>query len=461
MRVVRGYEAGRTALERDIQQDWDKAPPSLLEGILRVFDERLTPQEVVARILADVRSRGDSAVREYTRRLDGAIPTSLEVPRELWRRAYDDLPRGLRRSLETLAKRAQAFHQASLPRSWVDYVQGFGEQYTPLSRVGIYIPGGTAVYPSTVLMTAIPARIAGVKEIVLATPSRGDEGPNQTVLAAAHAAGVDRVFQIGGAQAIAAMAYGTESVPRVDMVCGPGNVFVTIAKRMVYGHVAVDGLYGPTETVVIADELADPALCAADLLAQAEHDPLASPIFITTSEAVLARVERQIARQLARLSRREVARAALEAQGVAVIVDTLGEAVALANLYAPEHLCLMVADPWSLLGMVKNTGGVFLGEGSPEAVGDYVAGPSHVMPTGGTARFGSPLGVHHFLKVTAVIGMDEATFASVAGDGARLARSEGFDGHARALDLRRRGKRASRNGRGARAQRRSGASVSD
>jgi histidinol dehydrogenase len=323
----------------------------------------------------------------------------------------------------------------------VDFAQGFGELFTPLERVGMYIPGGRAAYPSTVLMTAIPARVAGVPEIILATPGRGAAGPNQAVLAAAHLAGVDRVFQIGGAQAIAAMAYGTETVPRVDMVCGPGNLFVTLAKQMLFGQVAVDGLYGPTETVLIADAEADPAHCAADLLAQAEHDPLASPILVTTSETLLTRVERQLARQLARLPRRDVAARALEDRGVAVVVESLDEALSLANLYAPEHLCLLVRDPWALVGRVRHAGGVFLGAHSPEVMGDYVAGPSHVMPTGGTARFSSPLGVHQFLKVSSLVALREATFFSLAADGARLARAEGLEGHARAMAVRGKGPR--------------------
>jgi histidinol dehydrogenase len=338
-----------------------------------------------------------------------------------------------------VARRVEAFHQACLPRTWVDFAQGFGERFTPLERVGIYIPGGRAAYPSTLLMTAVPARVAGVQEIIVATPGRGPTGPSPAVLAAAHIAGVHRVFQIGGAQAIAAMAYGTQTVPRVDMVCGPGNLFVTLAKQMLFGQVAVDGLYGPTETVVIADGGADPALCAADL-AQAEHDPLASPIFITTSETLLPRVERQVARQLARLPRHEVAARALEEGGLAVTVEDLEQALSLANLYAPEHLCLLVRDPWALVGRVRHAGGVFVGDHSPEVMGDYVAGPSHVMPTGGTARFSSPLGVHQFLKVSSLVALGEPAFFSLAADGARLARAEGLEGHARAMAVRGKGR---------------------
>ncbi|MBI4233298.1 MAG: histidinol dehydrogenase [Chloroflexi bacterium] len=421
--------------------DSQQVPPQLQDGIARVFGKPLPLGEAVARILDDVRRTGDEAVREYTRRIDGVELEALEVPRSRWRQALRQTPPRLRKALEAAVHRIQVFHQASLHQSWMDFTQGYGQLVLPLERVGIYIPGGRAAYPSTVLMTAIPARVAGVREVVLASPGPA-EGPSPGVLAAAELVGVDRLFHMGGAQAVAALAYGTESVPAVDMVCGPGNIFVTLAKRMVYGQVAVDGLYGPTETVVIADASANPALCAADLLAQAEHDLMASPIFITTSPALLPQVEREVARQLVRLPRRDVASQALEAQGLAVLVDTLEEAVELANLFAPEHLCLLVGEPWRLLSRVRHAGGVFLGELSPEVMGDYVAGPSHVMPTGATARFSSPLGVQHFQKVTSVVALGPDSFAALSGAAASLASSEGFEGHAQAVNLRgRQGKR--------------------
>ena len=428
MKVVRGMEEGRRALARSGRRVWD-----------RPEDAR-----TVAEVLESVRARGDDALREYTQRFDGVAIDAIEVPRDEWRAAYRDLPRNLRRGLEAVAARVREFHEACMPRTWVDLAHGYGEMFNPLERAGVYSPGGTSAYPSTVLMAAVPARVAGVKEVVLATPPQSDGRPTSVVLAAAHVAGVDRVFRVGGAQAIAALAYGTESVPSVDIVAGPGNIWVTLAKRMVYGEVAVDGLYGPTETVVIADGEADPTHCAADLLAQAEHDPLASPILLTNSERLLERVRREVARQLARLPRRETAAAAFDAHGTAVLVDTLDEAVGLANLYAPEHLCLLVREPWALLRGVRNAGGVFLGDYSPEVIGDYVAGPSHVMPTGGTARFNGPLGVHDFLKVTSVVGLDAEEFARLAPDGIRMAQAEGFGGHARAMRLRLRKWRAAR-----------------
>ncbi|MSQ33954.1 MAG: histidinol dehydrogenase, partial [Dehalococcoidia bacterium] len=295
---------------------------------------------------------------------------------------------------------------------------------------------GSARYPSTVLMSAIPARVAGVREIILATPPGRDGKVPPVTLAAAALAGVDRVFALGGAQAIAALAYGTESVPRVDKVCGPGNIFVTLAKKMVFGTVDIDGLFGPTETLLIADDSVDAALCARDLLAQAEHDALASPILITTSLKVAQAVARQVEEQLARMERREIAAAAVEGQGAVVVVDSLERAFELANSYAPEHLALLLRDPWSHLEKVRHAGAVFLGEASGEALGDYIAGPSHVLPTGGTARFSSPLGVETFLRRMSVIGLDEATSRALAKPGAVIARAEGLQGHAAALEAR-------------------------
>ena len=436
MRVVKGYEAGRKALDRGAQRVWDSASPDTLDRIESLFGERLSPRQAVQRVLDDVREHGDAAVRRYAEMLDGGAPDSLEATVSELRAAYDETPQDLRSALHTAADRVRAFHEACLPKSWLDPATGLGEQFTAMARAGVYAPGGQAAYPSTVLMTAVPARVAGVDEVVLATPSQQGLGPNPAVLAAAYVAGVDRVFQIGGAQAIAAMAYGTESVPKVDIVCGPGNIFVTLAKQMVYGEVAVDGLYGPTETLVIADASVDPVVCAADLLAQAEHDTLASPVLITTSAAALDGVCAEIERQLRTLPKRDIASAAIENQGVAVLVDDLDQAVSLANLFGPEHMCLLVEEPRLLLGSIRNAGGVFLGEASPEVAGDYIAGPSHVMPTGGTARFNSSLGVHQFLKVTSIIGLDDAAFHALGEDAARLAEAEGLEGHARAARLR-------------------------
>ena len=354
------------------------------------------------------------------------------------------MPKDLLNALELSARRIEDFHRATMRRSWVDLESGLGELVTPIERVGIYAPGGTASYPSTVLMTAIPARVAGVREVLLATPGRsrttanstGRDDPAPAVLAAAKLAGVDRVFRVGGVQAIGALAFGTETVPKVDKICGPGNIFVTLAKKLVYGQVDIDGLYGPTETVVIADETADPVYCAADLLAQAEHDALASPILITTSLSLVGDVEGELDIQLSSLERGEMAGVSIERQGKAILVDTLDEALELANGIAPEHLCMMVRDPWAWVGKVKNAGGVFLGPFSPEVMGDYVAGPSHVMPTGGTARFSSALSVHHFLKTMPVVGLKREEYRHLAEAAAVIARAEGLTGHARAVEVR-------------------------
>ena len=431
MRIIQGYEKGRAFLERRPGFEEPSLPPAAAQRTAEAFGEPLSATEAVRRILADVRAHGDDAVRDYARRIDGVTLDALEVPKERWAAAKAELSSDVLDALMTAADRVRAFHAASMPKAWHDENAGYGEQVTPIDRGGLYVPGGTAQYPSTVLMTAIPAKVAGVREVVVCTPS-----PGPAVLAAALAAGVDRLFDVGGAQAIGAMAFGTESVPRVDKVCGPGNIFVAIAKREVYAHVEVDGLYGPTETVVIADDSADPALCAADLLAQAEHDAMASPILITTSLQTAERVVAEAAFQVAALDRRDIASAAMDAQGAAVVVERLEQAIELANAYAPEHLCLLVRDPRACLPLVKNAGAVFLGEHSPEVAGDYVAGPSHTMPTGGSARFASYLGVHHFLRRMPVVDLDAPTLRKLGPAAAALARVEGLTAHARAIELR-------------------------
>lgn len=436
MKIVRGLDNGRRLLCDGRGLDLEDVPQAVRDGIRRVFGAPLTPLQVVERIVRDVRRNGDEAVRRLTIDLDGAAPDEFEVPHAAIAEARHQAPPNVVDALETAAGRIRAFHEAAVNKGWMDYAAGYGQIVNAVERAGAYIPGGTALYPSTALMTAIPARVAGVREVVMCTPTKGGGLPHPTVLAAAAIAGVDRVFTIGGAQAIAAMAYGTETVPRVDVICGPGNIFVTLAKKLVYGDVGIDGLYGPTETVVVADDTSNPTLCAVDLLAQAEHDALARPVMITDSERLAAAVAGEVQARLERLDRGAIARASVEEQGCIVVVNSIDEAVELANQFAPEHLCLMTRDPWAHLGRVRNAGAVFIGEFSHEVLGDYVAGPSHVMPTAGTARFNSGLGVHSFVKISPVVALSGATSAQISGAAAALGRAEGLTAHAEAAEIR-------------------------
>ena len=436
LNLVNGLAEAGNVLARLDPLDLDSLPESVLERTRQVFGADVTPEQSVVKMLRDVRREGDSAIRRYARLLDGADLAEFRVADAELAQARAAISPELEAALQLAARRITEFHQATLPRNWVDLEQGLGEMVRPLERVGLYAPGGTAAYPSTVLMTAIPARVAGVKEVILTTPRRGAEPLNPAVMAAAQIAGVDAVYQIGGVPAIAAMAYGTETIDQVDKICGPGNIFVAYAKKLVQGQVDIDGIFGPTETIVIADETAQPDFCAADLIAQAEHDPLSTAILVTNSRQLVERVEQELERRLATLERGDLARSALERQGRIVLVDTLAEAVELANRIAPEHLCLMVADPWAWAGQVKNAGGLFLGEFSPEVMGDYIAGPSHVMPTGGTARFNSALSVHHFMRTMPVVGLSPETFRGLGDAAVQIAHAEGLTGHSGAIEVR-------------------------
>jgi histidinol dehydrogenase len=341
--------------------------------------------------------------------------------------------------MEQAVGRIAAFHRQQRANSWLEWDDeggAVGQMIRPLERVGVYVPGGMAPYPSTLLMAAVPARVAGVREIIVASPPGADGRVAGVILAAARVAGVERVYRLGGAQAIAALAYGTESVPRVDKIVGPGNLFVVLAKRQVYGQVDIDSLPGPTETLVIADGQANPTYVAADLLAQAEHDALAAPILVTTSDELAQAVQDEIESQLPALSRKEIIAQALGGRGNIVVVENLEEALDLANDYAPEHLCLLVADPWALVGRVRHAGGVFVGEACCEALGDYVVGPSHIMPTGRTARFASPLNVWDFLKITSVFALGAERARAIAPFAIELAEAEGLTAHAQAVRLR-------------------------
>ena len=436
LKMVRGLSAAESVLTRIDPLDLSSLPEPVLQRTRDLFGADATPESSVLQMLREVRADGDAAVRRYANLLDGADPDDLQVADAELETAWDATPDDLKRALELAARRITEFHEATLPRDWVDLGGGLGELVRPLERVGLYAPGGTAAYPSTVLMTAIPARVAGVSEVVLATPRRGQEPLNSTVLAAARIAGVDAVYQVGGVPAIGALAYGTESIRKVDKICGPGNVFVACAKRMVQGQVDIDGVFGPTETILLADGTANPVFCAADLIAQAEHDPMASAILVTDSQPLIDAVEAELDTQIAGNPRAETIRHSLERQGCVVAVDDFDEAIAVANRIAPEHLCLMVADPWAWAGKVRNAGGLFLGEFSPEVMGDYIAGPSHVMPTGGTARFSSALSVHHFLRTMPVVGLSPQRFTDLGSAAVRIAEAEGLPGHAGAVQAR-------------------------
>ena len=438
IKTIDNVEAARKALTRRRGFEEPELSERMKQGINRVFAEDLTADQVVDRILRDVRERGDEAVRHYTVAFDGAASHNFEVPKSEWEAALASISCELREALEVAAGRIRSFHEKQLRTSWIDYSPSgaLGQIVRPLERVGVYTPGGTALYPSTLLMTAIPARVAGVSEIIVCSPPGRDGKVAPVILAAAAIAGVDRVFQIGGAQAIGAMAFGTESIPHVDKIYGPGNIFVVIAKQRVYGVVAIDQLPGPTETMIIADDSANPRITAADMIAQAEHDAMSSAILITTSAPLADAVRDELERQSALLPRASIIRQSLAVHGAIVIAPDRETAIDLANTYAPEHLCLLLHDPWSVVPLVKHAGGIFVGEHSPEALGDYTAGPSHVMPTGGTARFSSPVHVQDFTKVISVAAVTRETLIDLAPATMVIAQSEGLDGHARAISIR-------------------------
>jgi histidinol dehydrogenase len=437
MRIIEGAEdARKTLLLRQPLGD-TAVPIAVRQKTREIFGAELSPVEVVARILADVRAEGDAAVLRYSEAFDGVSYPSLVVAKEEMKAAYEQVEPKIAAALRFAAERIRLFHEMQLERTMSSFsVGGLGQQVRPLEKVGLYAAGTVAVYPSSVLMTAIPARVAGVAEISMITPAGSDGRVSPLKLVAADIAGITQVFRGSGAQAVAAFAFGTESVPRVDKICGPGNLFVTLAKQQVYGWVGIDAIYGPTETIVVADDSADPALCAADLLAQAEHDELATPILITPSLEVARAVEREIERQLANLERAAIARSSLETRGGAVVAKDMEEAIALADEFAPEHLCLAVRDAAAWAEKVRNAGGLFVGESSPEAMGDFTAGPSHVMPTAGSARFSSPLNVLDFLKITNVVAVGEDALREWGPAAAAIARVEGLTAHARAIEMR-------------------------
>ncbi len=444
LKILDSQTARQTLLRRRPPDETD-LPPAVQQRIISLFGEPLTAEQAVARILQDVRRRGDEALREWTAKLDGAdLSGGLQVAPEECRRALHSLPADLRAALETAAQRIRDFHRRQPALSWIEQNEEgtLGQLIRPIERLGVYVPGGSAPLPSSVLMSVIPARVAGVKRVIVCTPPGRDGQINPVILAACALAEVDALFRVGGAQAIAAMAFGTPALPAVDKIVGAGGLFVTLAKRQVFGVVGIEGLAGPTETVIIADESANPRRVAADLLAQAEHDPLATALLLTPSrrlaEAVSAEVEALLAQDAAGpLNRAEIIRASLAARGGAVITRDLDEAVELSNAFAPEHLNLVVQNGWDWLPKIRNAGGVFLDEDSCEVMGDYIAGPSHVMPTGGSARFASPLNVWDFVRIISLVGLNRTAVQRLSPLAERLAQAEGLGAHALAAALRR------------------------
>jgi histidinol dehydrogenase len=415
-----------------------------LDGVVRALARppaAVAPdvQARVAAIVDEVRRRGDAALLEFTKRFDGVEleAPALRVSEAEWAGAA--VPAALETALREAARRIEAFHRHQLPRSWWirdEHGSWLGQQVTPLDRVGCYVPGGSAAYPSTVLMNLIPARVAGVRELVVASPPGPDGRPSPVVLAAARLAGATEAYAIGGAQAVAALAYGTATVRAVDKIVGPGNVYVALAKRLVFGDVGIDLVAGPSEVVVVADRTADPEHVAADLLAQAEHDPMARAVCVTDDPLLADSVARAVARRCRALPRAAIAEAAIRDHGAVVVAADLAEALGLANRLAPEHLELAVADPFAWLGAVRHAGAIFLGAHTPEVVGDYLAGPNHVLPTGATARFASGLSVDAFVKRSSLIHYSPAGLRAAWPHLATLAEAEGLHGHGEAARVR-------------------------
>lgn len=413
------------------------------EELARFLDKPLLQdnpevEAVVRSIIADVRVRGDAAVLEYTREFDWPEADSLILPDETIREAYSQVSDGLLSAIRTAKENIERFHKKQLRESWTYEENGkqLGQVYKPLKRVAVLAPGFQAPLPSSLLMAAVTAKVAGVEEVFICTPPRKDGTIHPAMAVAAAEAGIDKIFRMGGAQAVAAVAYGTETVPPVDKIVGPGNVYVTMAKRFVFGQVGIDMLAGPSELLVLADEIANPRYVAADLLSQAEHDRDARAILVTTSVELAENVSVEVERQLQTLPRKEIARTSLDDNGAIIVTGDLDEAVELANRVAPEHLELVVAEPMNLLDSIKNAGAIFLGEYSTEPLGDYIAGPNHILPTSGTARYSSPLNVDDFVKKSSVIMYSQEGLQADAQATIELAEAEGLDAHANAIRIR-------------------------
>ena len=410
-------------------------------SIVRQYTQQTIDMEIERRvhdIIENVRANGDAALREYSEKFDGVKLDDFKVDQSIIDAAWDNLPEDLKHALLVAKKNITEFHSREIEQGFVDMdTPGItrGQKVTPLARVGLYVPGGTAAYPSTIMMTALPAKIAGVKEIIMVTPPQKD-GINPAVLGAAKLAGVDAVYQVGGAQGVAALAYGTEQIPKVDKIVGPGNIYVATAKRQVFGQVDIDMIAGPSEIGVIADESANPVHLAADLLSQAEHDPRARAIMVTNSEKLANLVSDEVERQLSQLPRESIARPAIENNSYIAVMDSVEDMFTVMNEVAPEHLEIQLPDPMEYMSKVENAGSVFLGRYASEPLGDYVGGTNHVLPTSGTAQFSSPLGVYDFVKRISFTQFSRERLQEVAKDITTLARTEGLEAHARAIEVR-------------------------
>ena len=444
MKIVKASEVGECAIEKMLTKasfDEVELSPKIREANKKTFGRDMTAAELVRQIVGDVRREGDAAVIRYTHLIDRVDykPEDFLVTEAEYEAAEKAADPAVVESLRKAAENVRRYHQEQKPNSWMTYREKgsiLGQSIIPLDRVGIYVPGGTAAYPSSVIMNAVPASVAGVGEIIMMVPPKNGK-INPYVLIAARAAGVKKIYKIGGAQAIAAMAFGTETIPRVDKITGPGNIFVTLAKKEVYGHVDIDMLAGPSEILIVADKTADPVYTAADMLSQAEHDPLASSIVITDDEELAGKVAKEAEKQLAALPRREIAQASIDRNGLIVVAEDMMQAMRFANVSAPEHMELLTAQPFQLLPYVRHAGAVFLGAYSPEPLGDYFAGPNHVLPTGGTARYYSVRNVETFMKRTSIISYTQPALSDVSEDIIRLAETEGLQAHANAIRIRR------------------------
>jgi histidinol dehydrogenase len=443
MKIIDSQKTPRAEIEKILTKkafDEIELPEKIRESNKKLFGEDLSASELVRKIVNDVRKLGDAAVIDYTKKFDGVeiaaenfLVTAEEIA-DAETQADSKIVDALKRAAENI----KSYHVEQLPKSWITY-RGensvLGQSIIPLERVGVYVPGGLAAYPSSVLMNVIPAKVAGVGEIIMCVPAKNGK-INPYVLIAAKIAGADKIYKIGGAQAIAAMAFGTETIPRVNKITGPGNIFVTLAKKEVFGHCDIDMLAGPSEILIIADETANPVYAAADMLSQAEHDPMACSIVITTDKNLAEKISAEVETQLAKLPRREIAEASINSNGLIIVAQDLNAAIDFANISAPEHLELLTNSPFNLLPKIKNAGAVFLGAYSPEPLGDYFAGPNHVLPTGGTAKFFSVLNVETFLKRTSLISYTQKDLLNVAENVIRLANAEGLTAHAAAIEKR-------------------------